>query len=168
MRACRYLSITDMWAQKEGELEIGKGLMHLAFWMMFQAFIICLLESAHLLPGDLLGIDFEYNLDSSHSHFTLSCGIIGFIYTTVGCFILRRHEVNSRGWWTRMVIWYVVYLPLAFLAFYYELGWRVIDVWFCPILWVGEIELIYHLQKKVSERYQGTRLFKLFSDDFED
>ena len=152
-----------MWAQKEGEHEVGKGLMHLAFWMLFQAFVIGLLESIHLLPGDLLGIDFDYNSDI-HGYpevFTLYCGMVGLIYTTIGCFILRLHEVNSKGWWIRVCVWYVVYLPLAFLAFYYEIGWRVVDVWFAPILWVGEIELIYHLQKKVSE------LFKYTNDDLE-
>ena len=47
-----------------------------------------------------------------------------------------------------MICWYLLYLPLTYLFFYDGIGWRVVDVWFAPLLWVGEIEVVYHIEKK--------------------
>ena len=139
-----------MWANKEGEYEIGKGLLHFVGWMLIQSFVIIVLESLHLLPGEYIneGMDYSHFRD----YFTLYCGLVGAIYTAIGCIIITQHEVNSLGWWRRCIGWYLAYLPLSFLAFYDDLWWGVVDVWLAPVLWVGEIELVYHIQKKIYTR----------------
>lgn len=141
-----------MWTYKEGEQEVGKGLVFFVCWLIVQTVVIIILEGFHLLPGDLLGVELRprYYPFARVDVYTTMCGLVGIIYTGIGCIIMRLHEVNSSGWWLRMIGWYLLYLPLTYLFFYYEIGWRVADVWFAPILWVGEIELVYHIQKKVS------------------
>ena len=139
-----------MWANKEGEREVGKGLAHFLCWMTIQASVIVILEGLHLLPGDVLGRPIDYS--ELPIEFTLYCGVIGGIYTAVGCLIILKHEVNTKGWWLNSLGWYLLYLPLSYLAFYDYIGWRVVDVWIAPILWIGEIELIYFLQIKNGDR----------------
>ncbi len=134
---------------KGQKLAIGEEFIIYFFWLLVQTFVIIILEELHLLPGDMLGVQIDYryytfNIDT----YTYACIIVGGFYTAVGCLIMILHEVNSRGWWFRMIGWYLLYLPLSFLAFYYEVGWRVADVWFAPVLWVGEIELVWYIQKK--------------------
>ena len=145
-----------MWAKKDNERSIGKGLLHLVFWMWFQTFVIAILDSFGVLPGDLLGMEpfptGYYIVEKFYyDPYTLLCAYAGCIYTTIGCIILVRFEVNTRGWWQRVVLWYTIYLLVAFAAFYDLIGWRVVDVWSAPVLWMGEIELIYYLQKGIAQ-----------------
>lgn len=139
-----------MWAYKEGEREVGKGLAFFVGWMIIQTIVIVILDGLHLLPGDFLGIEVEYRYYGylPFDSYTLACCFVGTLYTGIGCVTMRLHEVNSMGWWLRMIFWYLLYLPLSYLFFYSDIGWRVADVWLAPLLWIGEIELVYHIQKK--------------------
>jgi hypothetical protein len=142
-----------MWAVKDNEHEVGRGLLLFIFWMVFQATVITVLDCLWALPGDILGME----RPEWYGHFyidlyTMACGEVGAIYTAIGCAIMLRHEVNSRGWWKWIAILYPIYLFLAYALFIDAIGWRVIDAWSAPLLWIGEIELIYHLQKRVSEK----------------
>lgn len=99
-----------MWANKEGEREVGKGLAHFICWMVIQASIIVILEGLHLLPGDLLGIPIDYNSVTKFPEtFTYYCGIIGGIYTAIGCMIILKYEVNTKEWWLHFCGWYLLY-----------------------------------------------------------
>ena len=145
-----------MWAQKENDRSIGKGLLQLIFWMWLQTFVIAVLDSFGVLPGDLLGLDPApsgyYIVETFYyDPYTMLCAYAGCLYTTIGCIVLVRFDVNTRGWWLRVLFWYLAYLLFAFPAFFDLVGWRIIDVWSAPVLWVMEIEIIYHLQKGIAK-----------------
>ena len=145
-----------MWALRENEHEVGRGLLLFIFWMVFQATVIVVLDCLEVLPGDLLGIArYDWRLHNYFDTYTIGCAEIGTVYTAIGCAIMLRHEVNSRGWWKWIAFLYPAYLFLTYVLFVSAIGWRVIDVWSAPLLWIGEIELIYHLQKRVSEKKQS-------------
>ena len=145
-----------MWARQDGEHDVGKGLLHFIFWMFFQAFVIIVLELLHILPGDFFEEPLQYKGSFYYPDtYMVACTMIGTVYTFVGCLVIRKHEVNTKGWWFWVIGLYLAYLPLTYLFFDNVYGLRILDVWAAPLLWALEIELVYHIQKTIAKKHSS-------------
>lgn len=143
-----------MWARRDGEREVGKGLLHFIFWMFIQGFVIIVLELLHVLPGDFFEEPLQYKGAFYHPDtYMVACAMIGTFYTFIGCLVIRKYEVNSLWWWLWVIGLYLVYLLLTYLLFDNVYGLRILDVWVAPVLWVLEIEMIYHIQKTIAKKH---------------
>ena len=127
--------------------QIGRGILLLLFWLPIQAIIIIILEELHLLPS-YLGIALGWPADPPGGHtlfrlfdeYTELCLFCGFTYTSIGCVLLSEYGLNTGKCWKKFTLWYLAYFILTWLVFF-DSGSTHLDVWFAPILWLGELEL---------------------------
>ena len=123
-----------------------KVFFYYLIWVIIQIFLLSILEKFKLEPGDFIGkpragmATFEYD-------FTRDLAIL--IYTFIGIKILLKHGINTRQWWKKISVWYLVYAIICsagmlwvMQAWFWEgFGLYLVDVLYLPLLWLLELEL---------------------------
>lgn len=139
---------------------IGYELLSFVFWLPIQAIIIGFLDAFGILPSTIaIALGWGGQPLTSHhfpfaiDYYTTVCAYIGAAYTAVGCFLLSAYNINTSKWWKKVAVWYVAYLLLTALLIP-EIGSFILDVWFAPVLWLGEIELVNWVQCYISNNKQ--------------
>ena len=138
--------------------QIGRGILLLLFWLPMQAIIIIILEELHLLPSHLgIALGWEADPPDGHSLFryvdlyTEACAFCGFTYTAIGCVLLSEYGLNSGKWWKKFSLWYLAYFILTWL-FFFGAGSIHLDIWFAPLLWLGELELVHWIVSSIKKK----------------
>ncbi len=141
--------------QDLAEKQLGPGLLMFIFWMLVQVIIIVFLEGAGLLPsriGAALGWEpLHIIMHHGYDFYTELCFYIGIAYTGVGCILLTMHGINTPKWWKAFLLCYFVYVLLT-AVFGLEIGSLILDIWFAPIIWLGELELVHWICTSVKEK----------------
>lgn len=137
---------------------LGYELLSFVFWLPMQAIIIGLLDASGILPSTIaIALGWGGQPLTSHhfpfaiDYYTTVCAYIGAAYTAVGCFLLSAYNINTSKWWKSVVIWYVAYLILTALLIP-SIGSLILDIWFAPVLWLGELELVNWIQCYISKK----------------
>lgn len=134
----------------------GRIALATILWLCVQLCVILAIEHLRLLPTYLLGVSIYCAQGLLYSLlYTISCCLVGLVYTTVGCIILDTVPINTKRWWLIVGMCFAIYMILtAVLMVYFQGPWfwegygaYLLDVWLAPFLWLGEIEL-YHLIKR--------------------
>jgi hypothetical protein len=140
--------------QNKTEKRTSYGLLNFMFWVPMQTILIVIQERLGLLPSRLataLGWKAIYPDPFHHAFifddYTTLCGFIGCAYTAVGCVQLSAYGLNTIRWWKGFLLWYMAYIPLT-MVFIPIIGSLILDVWLAPIVWLGELELVYWIKSK--------------------
>lgn len=137
------------------------------FWILFQVTFILVLELLGLRPSRLFGASYFGGPAGGISaySFYFTCLILCVAYTWIGLLMNNKYPLNSSHWWKAVVVLYVAYAVISIVGLYAFIGeWffdgfgqYIADVWFAPILWLGELEVFNLVKKKLDD--DSWRLF---------
>ena len=143
-----------------------KTLDKILFWFLVQIGFIVLLYNMGLFPSRIVLDNLlwagQSSLKWAFSYLSIIpyCLVICLIYTVVGIIVTKHVPIHSKKWWIIASVCYLVFLIISGLcsylmtgyAFYDSYGFAIIDIWFAPILWLGEVELFLFLAEKWKEK----------------
>lgn len=131
-----------------------------SFWVIFQIGIILILESFGFRPSRFIPGCSSFGGPAGGicaMSFYATCFFLCIVYTWLGIILSDRLGINSPKWWRLLIILYVAYAAICTLGLYFVIGeWffdgfgaYAADVCFAPLLWLGELELMCLLKKKM-------------------
>lgn len=128
-------------------------------WLPVQFIVIIILESLKILPSDwFLEKSKVYSGptgDLFNYYYTIFCCIIGVLYTIAGCYIMERHDINTKKAWKWTALSFFTYLAVTTITLFAaksifpikDYWFMLLDVWLAPILWLAEIEILHSFRK---------------------
>ena len=136
----------------------GRIALKTILWLCVQLCVILAIEYLRILPTNLLGVSIYGGIKGAVCSYayTLSCCLVGLIYTVVGCIILDIIPINTKRWWHTVGICFAIYMVLTAILmwlvqgpwFWEGYGAYILDVWLAPMLWLGEIELFHWIKRQ--------------------
>lgn len=132
---------------------------NIAFWLPMQLLIIIFIEYLGILPSNLIqGKEWLFGIQGTFANFayTVACCIMGLVYTIIGSILISKVPLGSRKFWIWFTSLYVIYMGLSLHgmmqyegAWFFEgYGCYILDVWFAPLLWLGELFLSKHIYRQ--------------------
>lgn len=130
----------------------GKIFSSIVFWLPVQLMIILVVEYLGILPSNLSPNKCGFGGPAggiTNMVYTFCCCITGLIYTIAGSILIARVGLGTKKFWIWFAGLYATYLVVTLLGmmanegewFNYGFGCYVLDVWYAPLLWLGELFL---------------------------
>ena len=135
-------------------LKFLKFFLYYISWVIIQWFVLGSLYDIRFGPSNLIAAPPLRGI--TVLLFSGNLWLIILIYTLVGLIILLKHGINTKQWWKKISVWYLVYALISSLgmlwvmkAWFWEgYGLYLIDVLCLPLLWLLELELCLWMNPK--------------------
>ena len=141
---------------------LGRITLSTLFWLCIQICVIIALEILGLLPSRLFHVGL-YGIQGTIAGYVYThvCCIVGVVYTITGAIIMEKEAINSKRWWLIVGGNYLLFIIVTAIGMLYAQGawfWEgygayLLDVWFAPILWLVEIEIVHLYWTNQRQKY---------------
>lgn len=140
------------------------------FWLSIQALTVIALSMLGLFQI-LWSIVPRGNAIFPIKYFDLICSVMYIIFVVISCWACLNLKVNSKEWWCRMILIYLLFVSILSSIMLPQMGslmcvgfWKYLVVfWVLPLLWFIEIETLLY----ISGKRQGQKSKQILEQEYE-